>query len=70
MLAFVSLQERDGKIKTVESVLEAGLIEMANKEEELVVRRGDMSMSIEWTRNTAVMELRVQSSETLHLSRC
>ena len=42
MLAFVSLQERDGKIKTVESVLEAGLIEMANKEEELVVRRGDV----------------------------
>ncbi|XP_062379624.1 kinectin isoform X3 [Sardina pilchardus] len=35
----MSLQEKDNKIKTVETVLEAGLIEMANKEEVLKVVR-------------------------------
>lgn len=33
-----SIHEKDEKIKMVETLLEAGLIEMANKEEELQVR--------------------------------
>jgi len=32
------MRERDDKIKTVEELLEAGLIQMANKEEELKVK--------------------------------
>ncbi|XP_066485877.1 kinectin isoform X1 [Tiliqua scincoides] len=35
----VSIREKDDKIKTVEELLEAGLIEMANKEEDLKVLR-------------------------------
>ncbi|KAJ6657993.1 hypothetical protein lerEdw1_001652 [Lerista edwardsae] len=35
----ISVREKDDKIKTVEELLEAGLIEMANKEEELKVLR-------------------------------
>ncbi|KAL2099445.1 hypothetical protein ACEWY4_005925 [Coilia grayii] len=42
-----SLQEKDTKIKTVESVLEAGLIEMANKEEELKVVREE-NETLKW----------------------
>lgn len=33
-----SLQEKEEKIKTVEAVMETGLIQVANKEEELKVR--------------------------------
>lgn len=32
------MRERDDKIKTVEELLEAGLIQVANKEEELKVK--------------------------------
>ncbi|XP_065604083.1 kinectin isoform X3 [Cyrtonyx montezumae] len=37
------MRERDDKIKTVEELLEAGLIQMANKEEELMVLRTENS---------------------------
>lgn len=33
-----SIQEKDDKIKTVEELLEMGMIEVANKEEDLKVR--------------------------------
>uniref|UniRef100_A0A8C3PZ55 Kinectin 1 n=1 Tax=Chrysolophus pictus TaxID=9089 RepID=A0A8C3PZ55_CHRPC len=39
----VQMRERDDKIKTVEELLEAGLIQMANKEEELKVLRTENS---------------------------
>lgn len=34
---YYSLQEKEEKIKTVEALLETGLIQVANKEEELKV---------------------------------
>ncbi|XP_031435896.1 kinectin isoform X3 [Clupea harengus] len=57
----LSLQERDGKIKTVESVLEAGLIEMANKEEELVVLR-DANEMLKWRVEALQEQTSVQAS--------
>lgn len=38
-----SVQEREEKIKTVEDLLKMGMIEVANKEEELTVSRGQGS---------------------------
>uniref|UniRef100_A0A7M4FJK5 Kinectin 1 n=1 Tax=Crocodylus porosus TaxID=8502 RepID=A0A7M4FJK5_CROPO len=43
LIAALHIREKDDKIKTVEELLEAGLIEVANKEEELKVLRTENS---------------------------
>ncbi|NWU12926.1 KTN1 protein, partial [Cephalopterus ornatus] len=53
-----SMRERDDKIKTVEELLEAGLIQMANKEEELKALRTENS-----SLRKELQSLQIQQSE-------
>ncbi|NXQ32915.1 KTN1 protein, partial [Alaudala cheleensis] len=57
-LAFVSMRERDDKIKTVEELLEAGLIQVATKEEELKALRTENS-----SLRKELQSLQIQQSE-------
>ncbi|XP_068005129.1 kinectin isoform X8 [Melanerpes formicivorus] len=53
-----SMRERDDKIKTVEELLEAGLIQVANKEEELMALRTENS-----SLRKELQSLQIQQSE-------
>ncbi|NWV69637.1 KTN1 protein, partial [Malurus elegans] len=55
---FFSMRERDDKIKTVEELLEAGLIQVANKEEELKALRTENS-----SLRKELQSLQIQQSE-------
>ncbi|NWR36699.1 KTN1 protein, partial [Tachuris rubrigastra] len=55
---FLSIRERDDKIKTVEELLEAGLIQVANKEEELQALRTENS-----SLRKELQSLQIQQSE-------
>ncbi|NXA08435.1 KTN1 protein, partial [Sapayoa aenigma] len=55
---FLSMRERDDKIKTVEELLEAGLIQVANKEEELKALRTENS-----SLRKELQSLQIQQSE-------
>ncbi|XP_067410930.1 kinectin isoform X3 [Emydura macquarii macquarii] len=55
-----SITEKDDKIKTVEELLEAGLIQVANREEELKVLRAENS-----SLKKEVQNLQIQQSEQL-----
>ncbi|NWW76321.1 KTN1 protein, partial [Climacteris rufus] len=55
---FFSMRERDDKIKTVEELLEAGLIQVANKEEELMALRTENS-----SLRKELQSLQIQQSE-------
>ncbi|KAK2536598.1 kinectin [Columba livia] len=57
-----SVRERDDKIKTVEELLEAGLIQVANKEEELKALRTENS-----SLRKELQSLQIQQSEQLKL---
>ncbi|NXB76104.1 KTN1 protein, partial [Donacobius atricapilla] len=57
-LAFFSMRERDDKIKTVEELLEAGLIQVATKEEELKALRTENS-----SLRKELQSLQIQQSE-------
>ncbi|KAK4822177.1 hypothetical protein QYF61_010725 [Mycteria americana] len=57
-----SMRERDDKIKTVEELLEAGLIQVANKEEELKALRTENS-----SLRKELQSLQIQQSEQLKL---
>uniref|UniRef100_A0A8B9FMH5 Kinectin 1 n=1 Tax=Amazona collaria TaxID=241587 RepID=A0A8B9FMH5_9PSIT len=55
---FLSMREKDDKIKTVEELLEAGLIQVANKEEELKALRTENS-----SLRKELQSLQIQQSE-------
>ncbi|CAH2328812.1 kinectin isoform X1 [Pelobates cultripes] len=59
----VCMQEKDDKIKTVEELLETGLIEMANKEEELRTLRTENA-----TLRKDVQNLKAQQANQISLS--
>lgn len=67
------MRERDDKIKTVEELLEAGLIQMANKEEELKVKSPVLSscgeIEIKWSCAKRMLERLKCSLRLFPLSR-
>uniref|UniRef100_A0A8D2P6B7 Kinectin 1 n=1 Tax=Zosterops lateralis melanops TaxID=1220523 RepID=A0A8D2P6B7_ZOSLA len=62
---FFSMRERDDKIKTVEELLEAGLIQVATKEEELKALRTENS-----SLRKELQSLQIQQSDKLMLFLC